>query len=150
MKKLSLSLLFFACFFYSNATNNLNSKFDLHKKQFVEQLWKIYPDWATTIGYHKYDSVLFIPNANQRIKEIKFLDKEAATLKTFAFDSLSDLNKIDYRLIENFVNETKWRINTLKSYEWNPTEYNVGETFAYMLSENYAPLKKESIIFMQR
>ncbi|HQG38129.1 MAG TPA: DUF885 domain-containing protein, partial [Chitinophagales bacterium] len=35
-----------------------------------------------------------------------------------------------------------WQITTQKAYEWNPSMYNVGEPFAYILNENYAPLNK--------
>ncbi|HUM51147.1 MAG TPA: DUF885 domain-containing protein [Chitinophagales bacterium] len=141
MKKSVVVLLCIFSVFYANATSSINAKFFMHKKAFIEQLWKLNPDWATTIGYHKYDSVLLIPNALQREKEITFLDNELKYLKKIPVDSLADLEKIDYHLIKNFVEESKWKINTLKQYEWNPAEYNVGETFAYILSENYASLK---------
>jgi uncharacterized protein (DUF885 family) len=141
MKKSVAALLCIISVFYANATSSINAKFFMHKKAFIEQLWKLNPDWATSIGYHKYDSVLLIPNALQRVKEITFLDNELKYLKKIPVDSLADLEKIDYHLIKNFIEESKWRINTLKQYEWNPAEYNVGETFAYILSENYASLK---------
>ncbi|HNY56159.1 MAG TPA: DUF885 family protein, partial [Chitinophagales bacterium] len=145
MKKKILSILIIAFAFSSEAaskTSSANTLFESYKKSFTERLWKIYPEWATSIGYHKYDSVLFIPNAAQRAKELSFSTNELKKLRAFPITQLSDLNKIDYHLIENALEENSWQLNVQKSYEWNPSNYNVGESFSYILSENYAPLKK--------
>ena len=68
--------------------------------------------------------------------------RKLTKLKKFSLDSISDLNKIDFHLIDNFLKNSIWQITTQKAYEWNPSMYNVGEPFAYILNENYAPLNK--------
>ncbi|HND84112.1 MAG TPA: hypothetical protein PKY54_12270, partial [Chitinophagales bacterium] len=45
----------------SFAMQNDVLNFDNCKEEFTERLWKQYPDWATGIGYHEYDNVLFVP-----------------------------------------------------------------------------------------
>ncbi|HNE50871.1 MAG TPA: DUF885 domain-containing protein [Chitinophagales bacterium] len=140
-------LLLTACIGYFNmtfaaATAKADVNFDMYKKAFTERLWKIYPEWASSIGYHKYDAILVIPNKANREKELLFTKEELKRLNHFSLDSLSDLNKIDFHLIDNFLKSSIWQINTLKGYEWNPSMYNVGESFAYILNENYAPLSK--------
>lgn len=145
MKKIILSMLIAVLAFTTRAsskTSSVNTLFDSYKKGFTERLWKIYPEWATSVGYHKYDSILYIPNAAQRLKELSFSTNELKKLRVYQLAQLSDLNKIDYHLIENALEENIWQLNVQKSYEWNPTNYNVGESFSYILSENYAPLKK--------
>ncbi len=145
MKK---SIFFFLILFISFEINfaqkqtTANSAFDAYKISFTVRLWKVYPEWATQIGYHKYDSSLFIPNAAQRDKEITFSNNELKKLKVFSLIQLSDLNKIDYQLIENFLNRNVWELKELKEYEWNPASFNVGGAFAYIINESYAPLKK--------
>lgn len=124
------------------AKSNSNSAFNKYKIGFINRLWKLYPDWATGVGYHAYDSVLNIPNANQRMKEKTFFSIELKTLKHFSYEQLSDANKIDYRILEDYINYGIWQIDQYKSWQWNPADYNVGSSFAYILSENYAPLKK--------
>ena len=37
----------------SPATTNMDPKFDAYKAQFIENLWKTYPGWASSQGYHK-------------------------------------------------------------------------------------------------
>ena len=71
-------MLFFAIFMgYSNinfatTSSKTNVDFDTYKKIFTERLWKIYPEWASSVGYHKYDANLVVPNKTNRDKELFF------------------------------------------------------------------------------
>jgi len=66
MKKFTLLLFLFAYLLKNGSSNTaLNYKdslFDIYKSSFTNRLWKMYPEWASSIGYHKYDSILKIPN----------------------------------------------------------------------------------------
>jgi uncharacterized protein (DUF885 family) len=44
--------------------------------------------------------------------------------------------------LENELQKYIWQIEVLKEFEWNPSYFNVGGTFSYILSENYSPIKK--------
>ncbi|HXU25967.1 MAG TPA: DUF885 domain-containing protein [Bacteroidia bacterium] len=140
------------CFLIASCSNNnqTNTKsepmqsddslFDAFKQNFVEDLWKMYPSWASSQGYHKYDSLLVVPNEESRAKEMAFCKGTAAMLKTLDLSKLSDNNKTDYYMIENQINSTEWAITDLKSYEWNPSQFNVCGEFAEMLGNNYDSL----------
>ena len=121
--------------------SNVDKKFDVYKNQFIENLWKIYPDWASSQGYHKYDSILIIPNTDERTNEIAFAKANLDSLKQFDLNSLSNNNKTDYHMIENQLQSTIWSINEMKSFEWNPSGYNVCGTFSELLNGKYAPLE---------
>lgn len=123
----------------TNGTN-MNPKFDQYKEQFIENLWKIYPGWASSLGYHKYDSILIVPNEAARAKELAFIKANLDSLKSFDINGLSDNNKTDYYMIENQLKSIEWSINSFKSFEWNPTEYNVSGSFAEILNGNYDSL----------
>ncbi|HLC82305.1 MAG TPA: DUF885 family protein, partial [Bacteroidia bacterium] len=119
---------------------DMNPQFDKYKEQFIENLWKIYPGWASSQGYHKYDSILVVPNDETRAKELAFVKANLDSLKSFDINGLSDNNKTDYYMIENQLKSTEWAINEMKSYEWNPSEYNVSGAFAEILAGNYDSL----------
>jgi uncharacterized protein (DUF885 family) len=136
-------ILYFLCFISNGyAEENSNTSFDSYKKAFINRLWKIYPDWATNVGYHKYDSMLYVPNGKQRKIELNFYTSELEKLQAFSYNTLSDANKIDFKILEDFYNYGLWQINQYKSWQWNPADYNIGSSFSIILSENYAPLKK--------
>ncbi len=124
--------------------------FTLYKNSFLERLWKLNPDWATSVGYHKYDSLLFIPDDKNREKLLNFTKVETDSLSRFDVNSLSDVNRMDYHMMENQMESMQWRIQTLRDYQWDPSSYNVIGTFAYILNEHYAPLAKRLRNFYQK
>jgi len=119
----------------------LDQKFDKYKDNFVTDLWKIYPGWASGVGYHKLDSVLIVPDANARKNELDFANAQLDSLKHYDIESLSDNNKTDFQMIKNQLEGTIFSINELKSSEWNPAEYNVCGAFAEILNGNYDSLE---------
>lgn len=122
------------------AKGDLNQRFDTYKENFVTNLWKVYPGWASSQGYHKYDSVLVVPDAAGRQRELDFAKANLDSLKQYEPGKLSDNNRTDYLMIENQLKATIWSANEQKSYEWNPSEYNVSGSFAEMLNGNYDSL----------
>ena len=118
-----------------------NDRFDSYKENFVLELWKVYPGWASSVGYHKYDSLLVVPDFVSRIKELAFCDANLDSLKNFRLSDLSDVNKTDYYLIDNQLKYAEWTIKEQKAYEWDPSGYNVSEGFANMLGNDYEPLE---------
>lgn len=121
----------------SPATANMDTAFDAYKAQFIENLWKTYPGWASSQGYHKYDSVLIVPDEASRAKELAFAKENLDSLKSYDLNSLSDNNKTDYHMIENQLKSIEWSVNEQKSYEWDPSQYNVCGAFAEILNGSY-------------
>ncbi len=115
-------------------------RFDHYKEQFIERLWELYPGWASSQGYHKYDSVLVVPDEAQRSREMAFCRANLDSLKQFDLQRLSDNNQTDYHLIESQLKSTEWYNTSFRSYEWNPSDYNVCGSFAEMLANNYDSL----------
>lgn len=150
MKKNILFVFIIVLAFSATATSSSsleNTLFDTYKKGFIERLWMMYPEWATSIGYNKYAGVLNIPDSVQRAKELTFNKSELKKLSVFKPEQLSDLNKIDYQLIKNALEENIWQLTVLKSHEWNPANYNIGETFATFFTENKMPLRTTIDLF---
>src|SRR5687768_10935192 len=114
--------------------------FDRFKNDFLEEFWKVYPGWANSVGYRKYDSILVVPDEASRNRELNFAKNYLDSLRQFKLEDLSSNNKTDYRLIENQLKSTAWGINEFKSWQWDPSAYNVGDAFAGLLTERYAPL----------
>jgi uncharacterized protein (DUF885 family) len=124
--------------------------FTLYENNFLDGLWKLNPDWATSVGYHKYDSLLVIPDDKSRDKMINFTKVEIDSLSRFDVGTLSQNNKIDYQLMQNQMQSIQWSLQQLKAYQWDPSSYNVIGTFAYILNEHYAPLAKRMRNFYQK
>lgn len=127
-----------------------NTPFDAFKQQYIDTLWKLNPDWASSEGYHKYDSVLVIPNDNSRADQRAFTKSMQTKLATFKISDLPPSNQIDYHLIQNQLQLTLWQTDTLRAYQWDPSSYNIIGSFAFILNEHYAPLTIRLKSFYQK
>jgi uncharacterized protein (DUF885 family) len=115
----------------------LDTKFDAYKNNFVNELWKINPEWASGVGYHKFDSILVVPDTESINKRLAFSRAQLDSLQNYNPESLSDNNKTDFYIIKNQVESSIFSIKELKSYQWNPSEYNVCGSFAEILNGTY-------------
>jgi len=147
MKKLFVSIIAITLLFSCNKSTKTNTdkaldqKFDKYKEGFVTSLWKINPGWASGVGYHKLDSVLVVPDANETKVQLDFTNAQLDSLKQYDIESLSDNNKTDFQMIKNQLEAAIFSINELKSSEWIPSEYNVCGAFAEILNGSYDSLE---------
>ncbi len=122
-----------------NITTN-NAQFDAFKNRFVSALWKANPQWATSQGFHDYDSVLIIPNAASRVDDLAFNNNYLDSLKQFDVNQLDQNNATDFALIQNQLKQSVWSITEYKAHEWNPSNYNIGGSVAEILNNKNASL----------
>ncbi|GEO06307.1 hypothetical protein AAE02nite_39710 [Adhaeribacter aerolatus] len=100
----------------------------------------MHPDWATAVGFHKYDNLLVIPTPERREAVIRSYKAFTKELDSFSPRKLSENNQIDFWMLHNFLEEGIWRLQEFKSYEWDPSEYNLGNPVAEILNGRYADL----------
>jgi uncharacterized protein (DUF885 family) len=117
-----------------------NAQFDAFKNRFVSALWKANPQWATSQGFHDYDSVLILPNAASRVADLAFNNSYLDSLKQFDINQLDQNNATDFALIQNQLKQGVWSITQYKSHEWNPSNYNIGGSVAEILNNKNATL----------
>ncbi|ABZ76780.1 protein of unknown function DUF885 [Shewanella halifaxensis HAW-EB4] len=119
-----------------------NLAFNQFSQNFIDALWIESPTWALYSGFHKYDGVLKVPNAETRAASLAFIQTQQSALAKFDPKLMSPATLTDYRLIENLLAEMKWNIETFKSWQWNPASYNVSGGFAQIINEDFAPFSE--------
>ncbi|MBJ6142455.1 DUF885 domain-containing protein [Hymenobacter sp. BT559] len=119
-----------------------DARFDRYKDQFILDFWRQNPDYASSQGFHKYDSLLVIPDAAQRRSDAAFVTKNLGALAGFTLDSLSPTNQIDWRLLNNELRSQRWYADTLLSWQWNPANYNLGASVGDLLNGRHYPLAR--------
>jgi uncharacterized protein (DUF885 family) len=124
------------------AASPTDGRFDRFKNQFILDLWRQSPDYAASQGFHQYDSLLIIPDAKQRQRDAAFVTQHQRVLAGFALDSLSASNQIDYQLLANQLQSARWYADTLRSWQWNPAEYNLGASVGDLLNGRHYPLAR--------
>ncbi|MFC5269812.1 DUF885 domain-containing protein [Adhaeribacter terreus] len=115
-------------------------KFDQYKKNWVEKLWRMNPEWASSMGYHKYDSVLAIPTPKRRSGVVRTYKTRLAEMAKMDMKALSVHNQTDFRMMENFMQYAIWQDSVLRPHEWDPSVYNIGNGVAEILNGRYDSL----------
>lgn len=122
------------------ATEVQATSFAQFSNAFIDSLWELSPTWALYSGKHVNDGYLDIPNEASRAKTLAFVSAQQAALAKFDQQSLTANELIDYYLINNLLGSMVWDITTFKSWQWDPSNYNVAGGFAQIINENFAPL----------
>lgn len=135
-----------------NEVHEINSDiaFADFSAMFIEDLWELYPGWASSQGYHKYDSTLVIPDETFHQKESRFAGEKLEALKKFDITKLSSSNKTDFYILENMLNGIIFNVQEFREYEWNPASYNVSGTFAEILQNKNETNEKKLIALYLR
>jgi len=122
-------------------TTSADDLFNQYKESFIEDLWRHDPVRASSAGYHKYDSVLIIPDKSSLETVISFVKNHLDELKRIDENALSVNNRIDYLMIRDELNLLAWNVKSYKAFEWDPAMYNVTGSFAEMLNGKYESLE---------
>lgn len=117
---------------------------------FIDALWRQSPTWALYSGFHQYDGELKIPNAQARQASLAFIAQQSALLATFDKANLPASLQTDHQLIENLIGEMHWEITTFKSWQWDPSNYNVSGGFAQIINEDFAPMDQRLLSVLSR
>lgn len=131
-------------------TLSADVRFEHFKESFIDELWKVYPGWATLSGYHKYDSILVVPNDAFRSQEIDFTNSFLDSLSKFNIAELSESNQTDLRMIDNLLRGNLFYSNEFKEFEKNPSAYNVGNVFAEILQYTKVSLDERMQVLYSR
>lgn len=121
-------------------TSDMDRSFAVYSEHFIEEMWKLFPEWATQMGYHKHNDTLMIPDSVYRSTVLHFAAQHLDSLKLYDEKKLSPSLRIDHRLIQNHLEYLRWKISEKKDYAWDAVPYNLPLLIGYMLHEDYAPL----------
>jgi len=118
-----------------------DEEFKQFKSHFLEELWKVSPGWASYMGLHEYDSIVIIPNEDNRNKMIESYEALKTKLSEFKISNLNTNNVTDYHLIENQLISSLWYDSEFKSDEWNPANYGIAGSVSRLLNGRYDVLE---------
>lgn len=154
MKKLFILLgilVLNSCGEKKESTNdNYDKNFDKFSSTFIEEFWLHNPEYASSVGYHKYDSLLTIVSKEWIKNEIAFYENQRNRIKEFYGKKLSQGNSADLEIIKNQIDLQLFYLKQFKSYSWNPSGYNLSGTIAELLAGKFAPLEKRLVSINQK
>ncbi|MFA0813201.1 DUF885 domain-containing protein [Microbulbifer epialgicus] len=119
-------------------------------EQFVNGLWHLFPSWAVREGYYDVATQIQVPDKAYRKYLLDFAETYKDKFAALDAKQMTINARTDLALIENFLNRLQWEYTTFKSFEWDPSNYNVSHPFALILNTKYAPLEQRLRTFNTR
>lgn len=117
-----------------------DARFEAQREQMLDDMWRAFPEAGVQSGFYKYADQMTIPDAPQRARAAAFYQRQLAALAAIDAQQLNASNKVDLSLMQNHFASEEWHLNTFKAWQWQPTHYNVGDSFWLLLTTEYAPL----------
>ena len=108
---------------------------------YIESLLALKPEWATSLGDHRYDGRLNDYSLQGVEAERRLTTAYLDSLKSVRVDGLSVTNRVDYEILLLNLRSTIFRLDTLREYAWNPLRYNVGGAIYSLIARDFAPLE---------
>ena len=119
-----------------------DAAFEQFKTDFFKRYWQLNPGYAASLGLTDYAGILIVPTPTQIQEEVKAYKELHKKLHRFEPTKLSPINQTDFALLDNQLQSAIWYATTFKSYEWDPSNYNVGGLFDIILTNEDIDLPK--------
>jgi len=138
IRRLLLSLFLLLTITHASASDDaaFNQAFG---DNWLAQYWQFNPDYAVSVGYYRVAGLLPAPSAANRRAYLRWLDAQGKRLAAFDAAKLSPAVRSDLAMLKTQLASEHFSLTTLKSWQWNPSAYNVAEPIALLLSTPYAP-----------
>ncbi|HEX5345255.1 MAG TPA: DUF885 domain-containing protein [Duganella sp.] len=113
-------------------------QFDNLSNQFLNALWRIDSESAIYAGKYDTAATLTVFDKAEQDKELAFIDEWKGKFTGVNASKLSAKQRTDLGLLINKLDSDRFRLTTLREWEWNPASYNVAGPLDLILNTEYA------------
>jgi uncharacterized protein (DUF885 family) len=119
-----------------------DQKFISLAENFLEQFLQNNPEWATSLGDHRFDDRLGDYSWAGIQKDREFALAYLDSLSQIDAKGLSPVNQTDYEIMKANLHSWIFRVDTLREYQWNPMNYNPGYGVYSLIARDFAPVEE--------
>ncbi len=146
MKKINILFVLLILFGCTTEKSN-NNNFENTRQSFISSWWKQFPTSATTAGFHDYDAELLAYDKSCREADKAFVNAWLDTLSHLETSKLESNDLTDLALMKGALQSILFYTDTLKAWQWDPSNYNVAGAFADIINaKNLDSLQKRTYI----
>jgi uncharacterized protein (DUF885 family) len=124
-----------------------DDRFQKLAKDYIEGLLQASPEYATSLGDHRFDDKLTDYSDEAEAKELKRAKDFRQQLEAFSdLTKLTGPNRVDVRLLKDNIDNEIFGIEELKEREWNPLLYNesLANSLYLLVARDFAPPEKRA------
>lgn len=128
---------------FSRQPSAADRAFDEISHRYLEEMLPLTPVAATSLGEHRYDSILDDVSAEGRARRTGLGRQLLAQLQTLDDSKLDRERQVDSRLLRNELEYHIWSDQELKDWRWNPLVYTdlEGNSIYLLMARDFAPLQ---------
>jgi uncharacterized protein (DUF885 family) len=123
------------------STADADARFKAHSAQVLEEMWAEFPDFGIHNGNYKYADRMNVPDAARRNRSTAFYQRQLGELARFDPASLDPSHRIELVILKGRFERSLWELQTFRSWQWQPSTYNVANEIDLLLTTEYAPLE---------
>jgi uncharacterized protein (DUF885 family) len=124
-----------------------DDRFQKLAKDYIDGLIQANPEYATSLGDHRFDDKLTDYSDDAVAKELKRAKDFRQQLEAFSdLTKLTGPNRVDVRLLKDNIDNEIFGIEELKEREWNPLLYNesLANSLYLLVARDFAPAEKRA------
>ena len=119
-----------------------DARFEAFAQKYVRELLDREPETATRLGEHRNDARLNDYSAKGVERDLSAARGGLAELARIDLKKLSAEDAVDYRILKNRLESEVYALQTLRDWEWNPLDYNVGRAVYALVAREFAPAEQ--------
>lgn len=135
---------------FANEVVKPNIEFRQLGNQFLQALWHADKDFSLAAGRYDAAGQLPIPDAASREQQRQFARQWLAKVEAYQPEQLSPLQATDWVLLKNYLQGQSWYLDSLRQYEWDPSQYNIAAPIDQILNTHYSPKEQRLRTISQR
>src|SRR5712671_3949559 len=116
-----------------------DARFEAFAQKYVQELLDRAPETATRLGEHRNDGRLNDYSAQGVERDLSAAKGGLAELARIDLKKLSAEDAVDYRILKNRLEAEVYALETLRDWQWNPLDYNVGRAIYALVAREFAP-----------
>src|SRR5262249_20631479 len=116
-----------------------DARFEAFAQRYIQELLDRDPETATRLGNHRNDARLNDYSAQGVERDLAAVQGALKALAALDPKKLSAEDSVDYRILKNRLEAEAYELQTLRGWEWNPLQYNVGSAIYALISREFAP-----------
>src|SRR5438270_1185204 len=121
------------------ASSAEDAKFEALAQRYVQELLDRDPEMATRLGEHRNDARLNDYSKEGVQKDLAAAKATLAELAKIDASKLSAEDSVDARILRNRLEGQVYSLETIREWEWNPTQYNPGNGIYLLIARDFAP-----------
>ena len=131
--------LLICVFLLAAASGTEDARFEAFAQKYLQELLDRVPETATRLGEHRNDARLNDYSARGMERDLDAAKRGLAELTRIDPKKLSAEDSVDYHILKNRLESQVYELQTLRGWQWNPLEYNVGSAIYALISREFAP-----------